>query len=54
MLKRLSTLQRVVLTPYFGIKAALDPTRGDMVAALGDSLGESAAKAIHKVTSSIT
>ena len=45
----MSNLQRAVLAPYFGIKAILNPTRGDMVAALGDCLGEDAAKGLLKV-----
>eukprot|EP01031_Cornospumella_fuschlensis_P042126 gene42126-51440_t len=33
---RLSLLQRAFLTPYFGVKAIMNPTRGDFVAGLGD------------------
>ena len=32
----LSMLQRAVLIPYFGIGSLVDPTRGELVAALGD------------------
>lgn len=33
---RLTLLQRAFLTPYFGVGAIMDPTRGDFVAGLGD------------------
>lgn len=33
---KLSTLQRAFLIPYFGVRALLDPSRGDLVAGLGD------------------
>lgn len=36
---RLSLVQRAFLAPYFGFNAILDPTRGDMVAGLGDVTG---------------
>ena len=42
-------VQRAVLAPYFGVKAILDPQRGDMVAALGDTLGVKAASRMFKV-----
>jgi len=42
----LSVVQRAFLVPYFGIQAILDPTKGDMVAGLGDVLGEGSAKRI--------
>ena len=50
---RMSSLQRAFLSPYFGLKAAIDPTRGDMIAALGDSLGEPAASRMLKVFSTL-
>ena len=36
---RLTAFQKAVAIPYFAINSILDPTRGDMVAALGDSTG---------------
>ena len=35
---RLSGLQQMFLLPYFGLKVLNDPTRGDLVAAIGNSL----------------
>ncbi len=35
---KLTLLQRGFLAPYFGMKAIMDPTRGDCVAAFGDVL----------------
>ena len=35
---KLSNLQRAFLVPYFGIKAIMDPSRGDYVAGFGDVL----------------
>ena len=49
MFNRLSNVQRAVLAPYFGMKAIRDPRRGDMVAALGDTLGTKAATRMLKV-----
>lgn len=43
---RMSLAQKAFLGPYFGLRAMMDPTRGDMVAALGDTLGERAARAM--------
>jgi hypothetical protein len=46
---RLSRLQVGIVSSYFGFKALMDPTKGDMVAALCDSLGENAGKIMHRV-----
>ena len=35
---KLSLLQRAFVIPYFAAQSILDPTRGDMVAGLGDAL----------------
>ncbi len=35
---RLSRLQQMFLLPYFGLKVLNDPTRGDLVAAIGNLL----------------
>jgi ubiquinone biosynthesis protein COQ4 len=37
---KLTPSQRLFLAPYFGLGAILDPTRGELVAGLGDATGE--------------
>lgn len=51
---RMSLAQKAFLGPYFGLRAMMDPTRGDMVAALGDTLGERAARAMLAVLISVS
>ena len=40
-------IKRCALIPYFGLGALLDPTRGDLVAGLGDITAERALKLIQ-------
>ena len=42
-----STLQKALLIPYFGLGAVVNPKRGDFVAGLGDITAESALKQLH-------
>ena len=51
---RMSLAQKAFLGPYFGVRAIMDPTRGDMVAALGDTLGERAARTMLVVLISVS
>lgn len=44
---QLSMTQRALLVPYFAFGALSDPTRGDLVAALGDSTAQRALKNLH-------
>lgn len=46
--QRLSMLQRLAAVPYFSVGAMLDPTRGDLVAGLGDVTAEEALRRLHK------
>ena len=45
----LSTSQRAFLLTYFGIGSLVDPTRGDLVAGLGDVTSERQLKKIHTI-----
>lgn len=47
---KLSVLQRAVLIPYMGIGALMDPTRGDLVAGLGDV---TAMRSLKKLTANM-
>ena len=45
----LSSSQRAFLLTYFGIGSLVDPTRGDLVAGLGDITGENQLKKMHQI-----
>jgi ubiquinone biosynthesis protein COQ4 len=46
---KLSSLQKLFLLNYFGIKCLIDPHNGDHVAALGDCTGEIALRKLREV-----
>jgi ubiquinone biosynthesis protein COQ4 len=46
---RLSRIQKLVLIPYFGLGSLVDPTRGDLVAGLGDVTAESALRNLYQL-----
>jgi ubiquinone biosynthesis protein COQ4 len=45
--RRLSVLQRLLAVPYFAVGSLLDPTRGDLVAGLGDITAEESLRRLH-------
>eukprot|EP01041_Mallomonas_annulata_P000163 gene163-278_t len=44
---RLSNISRILTVPYFAVNAIIDPTRGDMVAGLGDVTGHRSLQMIY-------
>ena len=45
----LSSSQRAFLLTYFGLGSLIDPTRGDLIAGLGDITGENQLKKMHHI-----
>lgn len=44
---KLSMLQKAFLLPYYGLSVLADPTKGDMLASIGDMTGESQLNRMH-------